>query len=138
MLGKYSEARELRKIYFKKGNVLCLALGLTLCNQMDCSLPGTSVHGDSPGRNSGVGYHALLQGILPTQRSNPGILHGRWILYHLSHQEAQEFLNGQLIPSPGDLPDPRIKLGSPALQADSLPAELPGKLQRENAIVFLK
>ena len=32
------------------------------------------------------------------------------------------------IPSPGDLPDPGIKLKSPALQADSLPAELPGKI----------
>ena len=30
-------------------------------------------------------------------------------------------------PSPGDLPDPGIELGSPALQVDSLPAELPGK-----------
>ena len=33
---------------------------------------------------------------------------------------------GWPIPSPGDLPDPGIKPGSPALQADSLPAELPG------------
>ena len=32
------------------------------------------------------------------------------------------------IPSPGDLPNPGMELGSPALQADSLPAELPGKL----------
>ena len=28
---------------------------------MDCSLPGFSVHGDSPGKNTGVGSHALLQ-----------------------------------------------------------------------------
>ena len=33
------------------------------------------------------------------------------------------------MPSPGELPDPGIKLGSPATQADSLPAELPGKLK---------
>ena len=59
---------------------------LTLCNPMDCSPPGFSVHGDSPGENTGVGCHALLQGIFPTQRSNPGLLHCRWILYHLSHQ----------------------------------------------------
>jgi len=32
---------------------------------MDCSPPGFSVHGDSPGKNSGVGCHALLQGIFP-------------------------------------------------------------------------
>ena len=36
---------------------------------MDCSLPGSSVHGDSPGKNTGVGCHALLQGIFPTQVS---------------------------------------------------------------------
>ena len=51
----------------------------------DCSLPGSSVHGDSPGKNTGVGCHALLQRIFPTQWSNPGLPHCRWILYHLSH-----------------------------------------------------
>ena len=44
---------------------------LTLWDPMDCSLPGSSVHGDSPGNNSGVGCHALLQGsIFLTQGSN--------------------------------------------------------------------
>ena len=43
---------------------------LTLCNPMDCSLPGPSVHGDSPGKNTGVGCPALLQGIFPTQVSH--------------------------------------------------------------------
>ena len=38
-----------------------------------------------------------------------------------------EYRNGELFPSPGDLPDPGIELGSPVLQVDSLPAELPGK-----------
>ena len=56
------------------------------CYPMDCSSPGSSVCRDSPGRNTGVGYHALLQGILPTQESNPGLSHCRWIAYHLSHQ----------------------------------------------------
>ena len=37
---------------------------------MDCSLPGSSVHGDSPGENTGVGCHALLQGIFPAQGLN--------------------------------------------------------------------
>ena len=58
----------------------------TLCNSMDCSLPGSSVHGDSPGKNTGVGCHALLQGIFSTLGSNPGLSHCRQILYHLSHQ----------------------------------------------------
>ena len=39
----------------------------------------------------------------------------------------QEYWNGLSFPSPGDLPNPGIELGSPALQADSLPDELPGK-----------
>ena len=58
----------------------------TLCNPMDCSPPGSSVHGDSPGKNTGVGCHALLQRIFPTQGSNPGLPHCRQILYQLSHQ----------------------------------------------------
>ena len=44
---------------------------------------------DSPGKNTGVGCHFLRQGILPTQGENPGILHCKQILYHLSHKEAQ-------------------------------------------------
>ena len=60
----------------------------TLCDPMDCSPPGTSVHGDSPGKNVGVGCHALL---------------------------------------PGDLPNPGIQPRSPALQADALTSEPPGK-----------
>ena len=41
----------------------------TLCNLMDSSPPGSSVYGDSPGKNIGVGCHALLQGIFPAQIS---------------------------------------------------------------------
>ena len=64
---------------------MCLVtqLCLTLCDPRDCSPPGFSVHGDSPGRNTGVGCHSILQGIFPTQGSNPGLLHFRQILYHL-------------------------------------------------------
>ena len=61
---------------------------LTLCDPMDYSPPGSPVHGDSPGQNTGVGCHAL---------------------------------------SPGDLPNQRIEPRPPALQADSLPSEQPGK-----------
>ena len=68
--------------------VLCLVAQscLTLCDAMDCSPPGSSVHGDSPGKNTGVGGHALLQGIFPDQGSNSGLPHCRRILYHLSPQ----------------------------------------------------
>ena len=47
---------------------------LTLCDPMDCSPPGSSVHGDSPGKNTGVGCHALLQGIFPIQGLSQGSL----------------------------------------------------------------
>ena len=72
------------------GPLLCLAAQSCLipCDPVDCSPPGSSVHGASPGKSTGLGCHALLQGILLTQ----GI-------------------------------EPR----SPTLQADSLPAELPGE-----------
>ena len=41
---------------------------------------------DSPGKNTGMGCHSLLQKIFPTQESNPGLLHCRQMLYRLSHQ----------------------------------------------------
>ena len=68
--------------------VLCLVpqSRLSLCDPMDCSPPGSSVHGDSPGKNTGVGSHALLQGIFPTQGLNPGLLHCWQVHYYLSHQ----------------------------------------------------
>ena len=47
---------------------------------------------NSPGQNTGVGSHSLLQGSIPTQRSNQGLLHCRWILHQLSHQ-------GSLLPA---------------------------------------
>ena len=56
----------------------------TLCDPLDCSPPGSSVHGVSPGKDTGVGCHALLKGIFPTQGSNPGLPHCRGILYHLN------------------------------------------------------
>ena len=58
----------------------------TLCDPMNCSPLGSSVHGDSPGKKTGVSCHALLQGIFPTQGLNPGLPYCRLILYHLSHQ----------------------------------------------------
>ena len=64
----------------------------TLCDPMDCSPPGSSVHGDSPGQDTGVGCHALLQGIFPTLGSNPGLLHCRPVLYQLSHQGSSQLL----------------------------------------------
>ena len=42
-------------------------------DSMDYSLPGSSVHGDSPGQNTGMGSHSLLQGVFPTQVLSPGL-----------------------------------------------------------------
>ena len=63
----------------------------------------------------------------PRDRMNSGLLHCRWILHQLSHKGSPRILEWEPIPSPVDLPDSGIELGSPALQAESLPTELPGK-----------
>ena len=56
---------------------------LTLCDPVDCSPSGSSVHRIFPAMNTGgVGCHFLLQGTFPAQGSNPSLLHGRWILNH--------------------------------------------------------
>ena len=59
---------------------------LTLCNPMDCT------PWDSPGQNTGICRLRLLQGIFPTQGWNPGLPHGRQILYHLSHRGSPRIL----------------------------------------------
>ena len=59
------------------GCVLCLVAQLCLA----LFPPGSSVHGDSPGKDTGMGCHGLLQGIFPTQGLNPGLLHRRQILF---------------------------------------------------------
>ena len=182
-----------------------------LFDTVDCSLPGSSVYWNFPGKKTGVGCHFLLQEIFPTQGSNPNLLHWQADPSPLSHQESsqicmysfgctglqhegyldvamwdsfpppgiepgpptlgaqkltlwttredptqlsvqfssvtqlcptlcdpmdcslpgipsmgfsrQEYWNGLPFPSPGGLPDPGIKPGSPTLQADALLAE---------------
>ena len=64
----------------------------TLCDPMDCSPSGYSVHGDSAGKNTGMGCHALFQRVFLTQGSNPGLSNCRQILYHLSHQLSPRIL----------------------------------------------
>ena len=60
---------------------------------ISCSVVSDSLqpHGlyspwNSPEQNTGVGSHSPLKGIFPTQGSNPGLPHCRWILYQLSHK----------------------------------------------------
>ena len=74
----------------EEGKALCLRAKLLqscpiLCDPMDSSPPGSSVHGDSPGKNTGVGCYALLQMIFLTQESNlslVGLLHWQAGSYH--------------------------------------------------------
>ena len=81
-------------------------LCLTLCDPMDCSPPG-SLEGpwDSPGKNTGVGGHSLLQGIFPIQTANPGLLHCRRILDRLSHQGSLDEVGKESACSAGDTED---------------------------------
>ena len=82
---------------------------------------------NSPGQNTGVGGRSLLLGIFPTQGSNPDVPHCRWILYQLSCQGSPRTLQWVAYPFSSRSSQPRNRPGSPALQLDSLPAELPGK-----------
>ena len=57
-----------------------------------CLTPCSPGPWNSPGQNTGVGSRSFLQGIFPTQRSNPGVLHCRWTLYQLSHKGSPRIL----------------------------------------------
>ena len=104
---------------------------------------------NSPGKNTGLGCHSLLQGIFPTQGLNLGLLHCRQILYHLSHQgsPSTDSQTHKSILNKIDYFKTVVKNhytrfsitqvtqfssncgypGTPALQADSLLSEPPGK-----------
>ena len=62
---------------------------------------------NSPGQNTGVGSLSLLQGIFPTQRANPGLLHCGRILYKLSHKGSPRILEWVTIPFSGGSSWPR-------------------------------
>ena len=79
---------------------------------------------NSPGQNTGAGSLSLLQGIFPTQGSNPGLPHYRRILYQLSHTGSPRILERVDYSFSVDCPDPGIEPESPELQEDSLPTEL--------------
>ena len=119
------KVKSLKKLWLEMCYVLSHSVVSDSLPPHGLSPPGSSIHGSSPGKNIGVGCHAILQGIFPTQKSNPDLPHHGCILYHLGTREAQEYWSGYPIPFPGDLPNPGIKLGSPVLQVDSLPSEPP-------------
>ena len=74
-----------------------LYFSAVLCRSVmsDSATPRTVAHQaplsmGSPGKDTGVGCHSLLQGIFLTLGSNPGLPHCRWLLYHLSHQGSPQ------------------------------------------------
>ena len=99
----------------------------TLFASLDYSPPGSSVHGDSSGKNTGVGFHALFQGSLPIQGSNPGLPHCRQILYHLSHQGSPRILEWVAMPSSRGSSQPRDLTQISLIASGFLPSESPGK-----------
>ena len=66
---------------------------------------------NSPGQNTGVGSLSLLQRIFPTQGSNPGLLHCRWILYQLSHKGSPRILEWVAYPFSSGSSRPRNQTG---------------------------
>ena len=75
--------------------MLCLVAQLrpNLCDPVDWSPPGSSVHANSLGKNTGVGCHAHLQGIFLTQALNPGHIVGIFFIVWATG-EAQERWSG--------------------------------------------
>jgi len=78
---------------------------------MNCSPPGSSVHGDSPGKNTGVGCHAVLQGIFPTLGLNLGLDHCKQILYNLNQQGSPRILEWVAYPLSRGSSQPRNQIG---------------------------
>ena len=81
------------------------------CNPMDGSLPGSSVHKDSPDKNTRVGCLALLYGIFLTQGSYPGLPKCRQILYQLSYQGCPRILEWVAYPFSRGSSRPRNQTG---------------------------
>ena len=87
--------------------VLCLVSQScpALCDPVNHSPPGSSVHGDSPGKNTGVGCRALLQRIFPTQGSNPGVR----INKYLSASNKWAFLVAQMVKNPPAVQETQVQ-----------------------------
>ena len=92
----FSSDKNLTDFFLPLSTVLCAVLSHSLVSDSlrPHGLSGSSVHVDSPVKNTGVGCHALFQGIFQRQGLKRNLLQCRWILYNLSHQ-------GSLVLSPG-------------------------------------
>ena len=128
------EKGRLWKVQNSKQSVCLVAQSCpTLCDPIDYSPPGSSVHGDSPDKNTGVGCHALLQEIFPNQGLNPGLPHCRQTLYHLSHrgspvsrirsdQISRSVLSYSLQPHESQHARPPCPSPTPRVHSDSRPS----------------
>ena len=95
MLGKAEgKRRGLQRMRWLDSITDSMDIWSEICSVMSNSLWLHGLYGpwNSPGQNTGVGSCSLLQGIFPTQGSNPGLLHCRQILYQLSHQRRPRTL----------------------------------------------
>ena len=79
------------------------------------------------GQNTVGGSHSLLQGIFPTQGSNPGLLHCRQILYQLSHQGSPRILEWVVYPFSRESSRPSNQTAVFWIVGNSSPAEVLGK-----------
>ena len=99
------------------------------CSVMFNSL---QIHGlyspwNSPGQNTGVGSLSLLQGILPTQGSNPGLLHCRQIIYQVSHKGSTRMLEWVAYPFSKGSSQPRNETKVSCIADRFFTTELSGK-----------
>ena len=103
-LGKESKRRYSRQ---RLGRCFKVGKGKSLSQSDSLQLHGLYSPWNSLGQNTRVGCLSLLQGIFPTQRSNPGLLHCRWILYHLSHKGSTRILEWVAHPFSRESSQPR-------------------------------
>ena len=117
------------RIYFYRGTLVCNILYVSCVRHyvstsvlpysseslsvVSDSLRPQGLHSpwNSPGQNTGVGSLSLLQEIFPTQGSNPGFPHHRWILYQLSHQGSPRILQWVAYPFSNGSSQPRNLTG---------------------------
>ena len=124
----------------KKVKKLATQLCPILCDPVDCSPPGSSIHGILQARILewvAIFFSSKLTCVLSRLKvkvkslsrvqlfATPGTIAGQALL--CKEFSRQECWSGLPFPSPGDLPHPGIEPRSPALQTDSLPSEPPGK-----------
>ena len=78
------------EIFLTKGNISRMKTQYKKLFAMSLALQADSLPAEPEGKpkNTGVGSLSLLQGIFLTQELNQGLLHCRWILYHLSYQRS--------------------------------------------------